>query len=253
MASFTGRERKTLAIAGAISTMAWIVGANIAHAASPPPLVSQISFRAIIGDFGPFFDFDTGPSLFDLNPTPGQSSIEHLRICDRRGNCLGDGEMIVSAVFLGWNQLTGSDEVRISYRIPGFTGGSSGGRIILDGHGPSGQIIPIDQILGYDSTVWKHTDVHEDALSFSTDEFPSTDLFTVDYQHVSPCIPREGPATVPGSFCPAPEPKTWAYLLVGFGLIGAALRRRGGATEPVPRTLTAADGMSAFSSRSPPF
>lgn len=37
------------------------------------------------------------------------------------------------------------------------------------------------------------------------------------------------------SAAPAPEPATWAFALVGFGAIGAAMRRRNGATRFLPR------------------
>jgi hypothetical protein len=79
------------------------------------------------------------------------------------------------------------------------------------------------------------------AGSFSGSLFVDLLNSNPDYREVT-----TGPATGNGALfnfnlvvgpaaAPVPEPSTWAMMLLGFGLVGAALRRRGaGAAQPAP-------------------
>lgn len=51
--------------------------------------------------------------------------------------------------------------------------------------------------------------------------------------------PSSGPGVLPAPVIPVPEPSTWVVMIAGFGLVGAALRRRArgsiaSRTEPLP-------------------
>ena len=60
------------------------------------------------------------------------------------------------------------------------------------------------------------------------DGFPAT-ITGRAYENTGAAITVPGtPSATPGSPSVAPEPATWAMMIAGFGLVGAATRRRRG-------------------------
>lgn len=115
----------------------------------------------------------------------------------------------------------------------------------FDGHDAKKKNIVIDHVVkfddfsfSYDKLLLPSTSVTFSALE---DKYPVVSFFDIDYFDPirSPCIPSPGPSPVSlsGGFCPIPEPSAWALMLMGFGVIGGAVRRR--------RSARVADGIAA--------
>jgi hypothetical protein len=64
--------------------------------------------------------------------------------------------------------------------------------------------------------------------NFGPSEFTSLiGSFGLVYNQTGCCIPRLGASTLTITYgAPVPEPSNWALLIAGFGLVGAAMRRR---------------------------
>ena len=62
-----------------------------------------------------------------------------------------------------------------------------------------------------------------DTLSFTTGQLTGGVTYRIAY---SAALPNGGDISGNGTFAPVPEPATWALMLLGFGGIGFAMRRR---------------------------
>lgn len=101
--------------------------------------------------------------------------------------------------------------------------------LYIDGHDSAGRPTPIDDSEGNRDWTASNFTPGDTTILFESKSYIGTyDFFRVNYSYPSPCItPPKGPGNGPSGVCPTvPEPKIWIYLLVGVGLVGAALRGR---------------------------
>lgn len=164
---------------------------------------NRFDFRLGDADFGTFWSDEFGEPF-------GQ--IEHSWVSDfdRTGDASVDASCIVATTLVGLAFGPKFCDLGRGAREVGVAGGDSGGPQFVDGR--------IVSVTSYGLTFFTQGGDFDNALNSSFGEFSGYAPLWLNQSWIE--------RYVPNAFGAVPEPATWAMMILGFGLVGFAARRR---------------------------
>ena len=213
----------------------------------PPPLATvgfdfTVAAGSVGGDMTTVFDF-SGSETISVNPTTGLETVNTLTLSQdgilqgleklepgRAGSALGyawdasDISVVLNRLVAGGLRerhlhLDGDHHFarRLCYERSGPSA-SSDTRSFGDPIGRGGGVSGTNAILGGGNSLLAAFSLDGD---LSSDPIKGVNFGSAEFNY-----PFFDPATGTVILGAVPEPKTWMSLILGFGLVGAALRRR---------------------------
>jgi hypothetical protein len=165
---------------------------------------NRFEYRLGDSDFGTFWSDEFGEPF---------AQIEHSWVSDfdRTGDATVDASCIVATTLAGISASPKFCDLGRGAREVGVAGGDSGGPQFVDGK--------IVSVTSYGLTFFTPGGDFDNFLNSSFGEFSGYAPLWLNEEWIE--------SYVPGAFGGViPEPATWAMLIAGFGLVGAAARRR---------------------------
>lgn len=203
-------------------------GANANFSDASYVYKNDFVFDTGAGDYSFTFNFQPGATAIYLTGTGGATVVP--------GSAPDGTPSVLATTTLtdtrGQGMSIGYDGGASGFLTPGVVGGryaltfNGGGTNILNNGGTFTSIV---RILGDWSATGSHSAAVYDSSYTILDDFTFAGGYTTfsvantDYQGANPGISF---SLLGGQVTPVPEPASWAMMIVGFGVIGAAMRRR---------------------------